>query len=427
MNGLLSTESIQFQNDMFFQELAMVIEPLRKVSDIQRSAELQALEAVINHHTGINLRIETDNIDDDVPSIYIPQLDKNNVLVAGWRQALTINADANRLIQQAGDGMVRGGVDLRTGKVTGAFADILVTLALPPKLLKGSRYTNEELAAKLLHECGHYYVFCEFLGRTVTTNQVLAGISRGLDKTDSQHERKAILMNAKKALALTELDVEELSLVTDKSVVSAVIVRNVMKQAVSEIGSNVYDCNTWEYLSDQYATRMGAGRHLITALDKLGRDADETSFRSTSYFLFMEGAKVVMGLAAIGAATTGPAGIILGFFFTGGLLLWAAADGVGSSDYDRPGTRFKRIRNQLVERLKVKKSPEDQKRTREDIAACDLILEGVNDRLPWLSVIATWMSPATRERLRAEELQQQLETLASNNLFVKASELKSLA
>ena len=96
--------------------------------------------------------------------------------------------------------------------------------------------------------------------------------------------------------------------------------------------------------------------------------------------------------------------------------------------YDRPGERFKRIRDQIVENLKDKKLNEDSiHRLRADLAAIDEVLATVNDRRQWLGAVVDMISNNARKVRNQEILQQELEDIAVNELFVKAAALSAAA
>lgn len=432
--GLLSQESIQFQGDMFFRELAAAYGELKKLktSEMNGSEEAVTIEKIIKHHTGRNkdegLTVKM-NVTMYGPSVDIPDVHKSQPLMNTFRQSFFDNVEGNRLIAAAPNNEARGSVNLKTGAVKGVFSKISNTIYMPAFMVKSSKYTAEELAAITLHEVGHLFVYFEFIARMVTTNQVLAGIARGMDKSSNQAERETILISAKKALNLTDTQLDQLAKSNNTTAVNVVVVRNIIQVHKSELGSNIYDSNNWEYLADEYATRHGAGRALVTSLDKIYRDFGHMSFKSNTTFLFTEALKVVCAILLVALAVVGGVpGLQASMYFGILLMFWASADGIGDPLYDRPGVRLKRARNQLVERLKNKDLPTNEnKAIQEDLAVIDGILAAVEDKLPLFSRIALWFSPNGRDRLDAEKLQQELETLAMNDLFVASAKMKTAA
>lgn len=427
-------EAINFQTGAFRSEMISIYGDMRA----QTPAEMRAkdnpvaadLARCVKHYTGLSVAF---NIADDEPSVWVPQITRNNVLIPNFYKKYYDDADGKKLIKDAEGGVCRGTVNIKTGKVTGAFQDITSIINMPVGMIKNQNYTLEELTAITLHECGHVFTYYEYLSRSVTTNQVLAGLARSLDGTEGPAVRESVIMSAKTALGLNSIDPKELAKTKDNSTISIVIVTAIIKETASELGSDIYDLNNFEFLSDQFATRQGAGRDLVTGLDKLHRQYGDSGYHPTWMFVIGEILKltVIIGsIMLIGAVavTAGAAPAFGALFMTLNLWTWA----IGSSSlptplYDRTNMRFSRVRNQLVVALKDRGiDAERSKMIREDIAAIDLITDQVKDRQAWLNVAWTFIFKSQGTRLRTEKLQADLEKLATNNLFIKAAELKEL-
>jgi hypothetical protein len=418
-NPNFALESIDFQSTAFLKELTATFEELRKVpaKEMGDSAEAAQLSRVIAHHTGMNIGF---SIADVMPCVEIPMLDRNNVLINSMIRNFVNSSDGLRMIAAAEDGVVRGKVNIRTGRVSGIFTEVKSTIHLPTSMLTNtSKYSAEEIAAITLHEVGHLFTYFEYITRSVATNQALAGMSKALDGSNSPAEREAIFIGVKKALKLTDLDAKELAKSNNTRVAEVVVIASVARQTVHELDSNIYDFSTWEYLADQYAARHGAGRHIVTALEKLYRGTFNISFRSLPAYLAMEAVKVGLFLAA--ATPIGPLAVKIS-------LLMMLLDGQGDGTYDLPGARFKRVRNQIVEALKAPKlPPEEVKRYQDDLVAIDKVLEGVEDRRQLIGVLWDAVNPRMWKANAQEKMQQELEAIAANDLFVRAADFKQLA
>lgn len=423
----LSMEAIQFQQSQaFFKELTLAFSELKKkkAAELRKDSEGSGLlSKIIKNHTKLKVAVD---ITDYGPAIEVPHLNKNHPLVHDTKRAWISSADGMRAIAEAG-GTVRGSVNLATGQVTGVFTEMDNRLYFPADMIASSKYTAEELAAVALHEVGHLMTYCEYMTRTVTTNQVLAGMAAALGKAGTPEEREAILISTKKALHL-DIDTGELAKEKDNEVVTYVVISNVAKTTADEIGFNIYDLNSWEMLSDQYVARQGAGRYLVTALDKLYRSYGNISFRSLPAYLAMEGLKfsLVVGGLAVGL-TGGLLGLAGRYAFTLGTVL-IMMDGMGDGTYDRPGMRLLRVRNQIIEEMKDKKvKGEYAERLSEDLAAIDSVLKEVNDREQLWGKLWNLFSKDSRRRLSQEQLTRELETIASNDLFAASLRLRQQA
>lgn len=414
-------ESIDYQDLDFFNDLVGAFTDLKKLSKQELSSPEagQLLAGVIKNHTGMTIIPVLAELG---PSVFVPRVSRNNPLINDYIRSQIPNADGVKLINET-KGFSRGSVNLQTGRVSGVFAELEVEIYFPEWVIKSSQFSAEECAAAILHELGHIFVYFECLVRTVRTNQVLAGVTRALDGSASQKERETIILSAKQALSLKTLDISELSRVTNSKVVEAVVVSSLIEESRSELGSNIYDANNFEFLADQYAARHGAGRHMVTFFDKIHKSSKDMSTRSLSKYLYMEVIKsaLLVGTVAFLPTVAGP---IIGAIY----LLMVANDNQWDTEYDRPLIRVKRIRNEMIEAQKNPKIPPAQlKEMLEDVKVIDGLLADMNDRLQWFDLVLRYMSPSFRNRIDAEVLQQQLESLVANDLFSRAAELKTLA
>lgn len=401
-----SMESIDFQSGALFAELVLTLTDLQKLAakDIPDSEEVQRLSAVIANRTGIQVQFVFGGLG---PAVEIPHINRNNALVTEFMREGTTSTDGMAMIAKAG-GVVRGSVNLANSMVSGVFKEQLNRLHYPIPMLKDKKFSLEEHAAIILHEVGHLFTYFEFMSRSASTNQVLAGLSKAWAGADTAKEREVVLISVKKALKLNDIDAEALSKSTSIKAVEVVVISSVIQKSRSELGVSVYDYNSWEYLSDQFAARHGGGRHIVTGLDKLYRSSWQKSFRSTPAFIAWEAFKLVM-LVAVPLVS----------------LLFFAMD-ADQVIYDEPGDRFKRIRNQIVENLKDRDlSKEDVEALQADLKAIDAITKNVNDRRQFMSVLIDFLSSSSKDR-DYKLLQRQLEDLAANELFVHAQQLLHL-
>lgn len=404
----LGLESIDFQNLALLKEIAMAVDDLRKLEkkDIPESDEARRVSKIINAHTNLNVIV---NFDNQGPYVIVPQVHKNHPFINHVRRNYTTSAiGLNELAKN--DGMVRGKANLRENKVYGIFAELQATIEMPLNMLKGTAYTSEEIAAVILHEVGHLFTYYEYMTRVVSGNQVLAAVSKDLDGSGSIEERENVLITLKKQQNLSDLDATRLARSTDKSVTEAVIISAITRQTTSELGRNIYDSTTWEMLADQYVARCGGARALASALSKLYGSMWHISFRSLPAFLFMEAVKILC--------------VIVNPFIT---VAMCAMDGNGDNTYDRPGARITRVRSQIIEQLKDKKlSKDDIERLNADIVVIDSLLKDINDRRQFFGVVWDCLSSDSRKDRNYENLQKDLEVLASNDLFAKSAALRAI-
>jgi hypothetical protein len=402
-----SLETIQFQSTQFRDELILAMEAIDQLSPskVPDSEEEERVGRLINDYTHLNITV---TFGQHQPSIHVPDVNKNNVLIQNYLRNYIDGVDGMAFLHK-NDGIMRGSVDLVRGKVYGVFAEFPAVLRMPLTMV-GSKYTAGQKAAIVLHEVGHLLYFCYFMAHTASTNQAMASLSKALDKSGSVEEREVIMLSVKQALKLKDLDEKTLAKSTDKRVIEAVVVSAVARESKSQLGRSIYDSTSWEYMADQYAARNGAARDLVLALDQIYSGAWNISFRSLPAFLFME----VVKICSL-------------FMLPPLAVLMIAMDG-NDSRYDKPGARMLRIRSQIIENLKDRDlDKEDVVRLEEDIKVIDNLLKDVNDRRQFFSVLWDTLVPSARKDLNYTTLQQELEALATNDLFLKAAQLRTTA
>lgn len=420
----LSAEAISFQRNKFFTELTYLLTGLKSIrlekpkdknqlvdtSSLKNSAYLREIAECVKAHSGFRIEI---HLGEFGPAIEIPTLDRNHPLInPDMRKHLP--ADAIGLLKYSNKELV-GSVNIMTGKVTGFFTEHIYGMYLPTAMLTGNTFSAAEIAAAMLHEMGHLFTYCEYATRTVTNNQILAGLVKGLGEQKDPHEREVILKLAKDALHLKEMDPGALSKVEDNKVIETVVITHVVQQTRSELGTNLYDLTSWEALSDQYAARQGAGKDLVTALYKL-ESGFRLQYRSSFGYYAMEGLKLTLfSLSAFSLP------IILV------PLIMVIADSQDLS-YDAPNARFTRVKNQLVEGLKDPKLPREIKaQYLVDLGVIEELLTTVKDREQFFGWLYNLISSNARKRVRDAELAKQLESYVSNDFFVEAYRLEQIA
>ena len=370
----LGLETIAFQADpVLFNDLRIVINKLRSEKSITaEKLKKSGIDKVIFTRTGITIFpvLKTGSKQTDYEAyVKPPQIDANNPVVNYYRKNwLSQNLDGMAAIRSA-KGMVTGSLNRATGKVSGVFSEIGCELTLSKAFFETDHFTDEEVAAVILHEIGHIWSYFEMLGEMLSTNYVIQTVSQEFLKTGDNEKRVAILSEAEIVLGIKIENKQDLARVSADDTLQAVIISNIVRENRSEFNSYVYDLTGWEQLSDQFAARHGCGVHLATALDKLYRLYGSNSYMTGFGFYFWEAIKVMM---VIGAMWSG-----FGIAFVLLSLMYCPLE----REYDEPADRMQRIRKQLVEQTKMRDmSPELRADLLNDIAAVDSILSLIKDR-----------------------------------------------
>lgn len=425
-----SLEAIDYQkNSPLFQELVAKLRPFIESEVRFQSPDhfrLLGLDKIILHHTGVwvDFKYNPYTAATDA-AIEPPVLDLNSPLLNGWRaygygEEAFVPMLKTLKDLEARQADLKAMIDLPKGRVGGLFSKVCSNLYLGAGLWRSLRMSVEEVAAVILHEVGHAFTFFEAFLHVVPTNLALVTAQRALSKTDSQEQRLQLIDALADTMSLDPATRESLkkSGQSGQSIM-IIAVKGYMQQLRSGSGAWEYEMRNSEFAADQFATRQGAGRYLVTGLDKLHRVYDD-SYRLGAvgvwaFRLFELLSHAILSVFSFG---TYPAVMLLLFLFT---------DPVGSGLYDPPSARFARIRRDLVQTLKREDLHKD---LRADLVSqveqIDKISHGLQEHMSLLEGLWRLLRrPAARQKSMIE-FQQELEQLVNNDLFVQASKFKTL-
>lgn len=447
----LVQESIQYQNTIVFKELTnywrelayMSREELYGRTTVERSVEVnsnddvilsqkyinnnvtlrsheQRLEGILNHHFNVKMSVV---FADFGPAIRIFDEYVNSSLIRNDYRHFYLEQEkfVDRFVRQSPTG-IKAGVNIMTAKVSGLFAELPSTLYYATYLFERGKMpgkfamTPEEHAAVVLHEVGHFFTYCEAFSTTVTTNYALTAMDRELTGTYDVAQREVIISNMKKKLDLTQLDAKALAGQSDKKIIEVAVVTEQAIKSRSELGISIYDHTASEFLADQFCTRMGAGRSLVTGLDKIHRFyGPGYAYMGTTGFVFNQIITLIV--------CTIPG---IGWLYAL-CVLFGATDEGGDNTYDTNEARFRRIRQDMISRLKDRKISDGEKlMLLDDLKSIDEVLEYVHDKRSIFTTIGDFIVPAYRRYRNTMELQKQLERIGNNNLFLRSAELSVL-
>lgn len=424
-------EVISFQNRDFFEELIGFIEGLKSIKGIHRLSNkeffsqktLGGLSGIIKKYTNLNVEIvngartgfATDMLFMDANHVFLRQ--KYFDIIKKIDPKFDPQSSIKTVMTELKKSVVSGSVDMKTGKVGGVYTQIPCVLYAPKDLMIGTYLSSQECAAIILHEVGHNFNMLEMVGRTVTTNLVLSGLSKYLDKSLSEEDRHAVFATASKELDYSQEITAKLKQCRTDKQLTTVLLDAAIVQSKSELGMNIYDLVSCEQMADQYATRMGAGKELVTGLGKIislyGRDANG---------VFWVQVKVYLSMLAIVLASFGVLLIPL-------VLLLIYGPSKEGRIYDSPQIRFRRIKEDQIAQLKDPDVDADVAKN------AVVIIKGIDEVLDskqfdydllWAEKIAYYLNSEFRSIHKFEMLQRDLEQISNNDLFTRYNELKTL-
>ena len=324
----------------------------------------------------------------------------------------------------------RSHIDLDKGRVSGIFSEYETPIYMGYYAIRSLRLTPREIAAILAHEVGHCLVAYEMAFRAVRTNQILAAASKAAAGGD-KGQYEYVLKTAEEVLDLKSGMFDEIKETKDQKTVMTVIMGKAERKTHDDslMGNTTYDITTFEALADNYAARLGLGKELVTGLEKLYREFGAAEFSSVARIAatMLDIYSVVSMIGAVIAMGSNP---IMGALYLG-LNMWglyARLDGRDHNNvYDKLTIRFKRVKEQIIQYLKDKSLPAaDVKRSLESVAHIEKTIAQISEYKGFLPAIFNMVDPASRAVNSARDIQQNLEAMVANDMYLKAAALRTM-
>lgn len=401
-------EAVKFQAEpVLFEAVTRSVKAIRAENAYTATApSVKALNDLIVRHTNLNLLVSVDSSEDINASAFLPDLSRSHPIITNVRRQRGNNRAALAILKQRDSKVLNGRVDLQKGKVYGDLASVESVIEVTTGLLDYTAITHEEVAALILHEVGHILTYCEYVHRSVTSNYALLAVAE--EVVGASEEKRIELIDATSKRFNIESDyLEPLKTSQSKEVAYSVLITRHIQKTRSELGANVYDERGCEHLADQYATRMGGGAALVTGLAKMYRR--HPSRYSTSRYIAFEGMKIT--LVALSTLALSP------FLLVAMTMAYDPTQRI----YDEPEARFRRIRNELVGGMKDRSLSDDRRaQLKKDLEMIDAAMSEYKDRRSFYEYLYTTFLPSARNQNKQIEHQQELESLANNELFAKA-------
>lgn len=334
----------------------------------------------------------------------------------------------------------RGTVDLANAKLGGLFSEYEHKLFLNYVVLfKELDMTPSEVTAVTLHELGHLFTTCEYTDRMDSNNQIMMGVAEYIANKKRDVDLSYVYTELKKVDP--KINEEEVDKICggDRIIAGYHWYRFIGRAVLADFdsqngkapGEKVYDQTSSEAVSDNFCTRFGYGKELISALDKMSRayGALETSggwliaHQLLSAALY--GAIFFYTVMVIWAL---PFAIVSLFM---GLIMYAIA--LSSAEHNRDYTydelkvRYLRIRQQLVNYLKNITLPADETAIiLDNIAYADNVIKNTHKFRTLIEHISSFLFSDARSAKGSIAAQRIMEEFASNDFFIKSAELRTL-
>lgn len=456
----VSTEAIDPQDKSFFNGIVNEIRKMRSngVFDIKT---FEGFSNIVKNYTGMNIFFwpikDYTTLKEGVLNInYRPEhLNKNHVLtnfLYSVEKIVTKDYYKNKNLQECFPDGIKGTVNLDKNTVEGDYKKIVSHIAIPTICLSDPYFTDEELAAAIMHEIGHAFMYLASMDNVVTTNAVLAGLLGILTKTDDLKKRTTALQLAYEKLNIQERAKEiEDTAKAKNEVAMQIFIQKTITRNRSLSDSKNYDITAYEQSADQYALRCGAGAHLASFFDKSTVVSGVSIYRNkvsyhaaellTMSLHYTERMFRILGDLIVVGTVVGIVGFLTGTLSTGmalsifsitmrgrmvaliGLCTGIASEVTGK--YFKTGPRYDQDKNRLL-RMKEDLINQLKYTNRKDRFYIDIL----DDIRVIEKIIQQYQSGGFIEkiynalRFAEEKKHRELESLAANDLFVLGNEFK---
>lgn len=446
--SILTTEAIEFQRDNFGSKLELLLEEMKDFvikNNIKSDRELEnktkyfvLLKELIFKRLGIKLIFDTTDYPLEI-AIWYNKILTPHVLDNKWKDTKELFHSFDQKTME--EYVIKylpimnkmlGQVDLKNAKLSGSFSESEARLICNFTYIFTNNILNiKELIAGILHEIGHLFTDIELSDRLIRSNQVLSDLSKKIknnkDLTNIEHEVKEIA----DYLNIDKKEIDEILNSKNRVSLGFNLFSKIIKTIDTEVKNDTYNQVTSEQLADNFAVRFGYGRYIVSGLEKLG-SSNRRMLNGIVTFL-----NIVWILDAIIISLM----TIIGFFaipfflfidiyiFSYVIFMMILTNSLDNTEltYDEAKTRYNRIKHQYIEYINQNNlSKEELKENLEAIYFIDEVMKkaGVNKNL--FDKFRILFSSRLKGNLKEIEIQQLVEELAHNNLFVKSAEFDLL-
>lgn len=320
-----------------------------------------------------------------------------------------------------------GSVDLKRVKLTGIFSEYEHEIYLDLfGMITQLRMPVNEITGILLHECGHGFTFYEFADRLESTNQILSHLAFELKAKNNPEKRTYIYRELSRELMNEEHGLDDLINEDNRVIIGMKLFKVMFKSVQSQLKNSTYDKTASEQMADNFAARFGYGRDVIMGLDRLYKawpTPETDSSLAINSYIFEILNNLLMLRVFLGAGIIGVlVGVVLYAF-----ICWISGDAYRDFTYDDLKIRYKRIRHQYIDMIQTLKL--DNKKLSEIIESIDEIDRVINRIRVFRGInakIGNFLFGSNRDAKSDIELQQLLEDLVHNDLYLRSAELKTL-
>lgn len=326
---------------------------------------------------------------------------------------------------------LRGMIDLKKGRVSGVFSKIPTEIQMGSGLWLVAGLTAAEVAAICIHEIGHVFTYFEALLWTTTTNITLQCAKMDINKMPNAEHRLKLVFEVAEFMQVKLDDAEKLAdpQLADVKFYTIFLAAKADGNVRSSAGNLGYDMRSSEVVADQFAARHGSGRALATAMYKMSVLYDDAAVKPVWFHYITETKKILTaaGMVVGAGMIAAPAGVVIGLLWVFGALLYISGANPELKIYDDPKERLLRIKHDLVQSLKTQRyNPKERDVLLRDIQEIEDIIKTMNGSRTMMNMLWIYAGSERRKQYNQMKIEQELEKLVDNDIFVRAAQLQSL-
>ncbi|MGI9211350.1 MAG: hypothetical protein ACR2HF_02660 [Methylococcaceae bacterium] len=335
----------------------------------------------------------------------------------------------------------KGTIDLKEAKVTGIFSYRQHRLAMNiVDLVINFNATVPQLVAVCLHEIGHIFTWYEYSDRLTSTNQILANLATEI-RTENRPEKREYWfreLSDKTNKPLQEF--EDVVHEKNRTILGFKLAQIYLEHVCSQMPNEAYDRTASEQIADNFAARFGYGRYIVEFLQIMheANGSPETSrimrifvFLQEVLFLVLIAASIfilITGLVALIVTNFIGAVAMIFYLFAMCMMVVGAGDSYRDMTYDDLKIRYKRVRQQLIQQLKDTQLSDGTVHTLiEQIKQIDKVDKRATEYGGLLNTISNILFKSNRDAHYEIRIQQLIEDLAHNDLYMKSAQLRLTA
>ncbi len=430
-SNVLGLEAIAHQDTAFFKQLSDLFRPLclnrMSANDVDLHVrECNAIEKLIKQRTNISIEFKIER--SEIPNAYVmpPSLNKSHIFYQDWAKPYYSNIDSLKLLNTLSEKFLQGTLNREKVWVTGFFEQLIHRTRITHTMLNEAQ--AEECAAILLHELGHVWSYYELLSLTAKTNIALRTVKHEFLNTTDNESKIIVVRAAQNSLGITEPEIQEILKTGSVNRLEIAVINSQARESYSELGFSLYDQRGWEFASDQFSARMGGGRYVVSGLHAIQSKYRE--YNNQSYFAHVT-TNVLKAFGLIIGSILSLGMVPLMMFLMGDPYsmepIHPEVSGMQAKTYDSPKERFTRIKHELIAALRnLKISKERTEELVKDIQYIESVVNSIVERPSFTISLWALFSVTGKNKRNNVKIQQALEVLANNDLYVAAAQLRTM-